>query len=169
MKLIPLVDRFGAFRAWADRRSGLVSNPAGNPFALIEFDAVFRLSGTQIGWWFGDHIRDRYGRVVLTRPGVKIDGLAMPQPQKIPEPPKIHLPLGRSVLQWLLPPPVKQHAWGNLESLFSGGLERVRAFEERLRQQRRLAAHLWQDLCMHITPSKDAAEISHRRTSILCG
>jgi len=58
MKLIPLVDRFGTVRAWADRKSGLVSNPAGNALALIEFDAVFRFSGSQIGWWFGDHIRD---------------------------------------------------------------------------------------------------------------
>ncbi len=124
MELIPLVDRSGAVRAWADRRPGLVSNPAGNPFALIEFDAVFRFSGTQIGWWFGDHVRDRYGRVVLARPSAKIDGLAIPRPQKIPESPKVHLPAGRPVLQWLLLPPVKQHAWGNLESLFSGSLER---------------------------------------------
>ncbi len=136
MKLIPLVDRSGAVRAWADRRSGLVSNPAGNAFALIEFDAVFRFSGTQIGWWFGDHIRDRYGRVVLARPNAKIDGLSMPRPQKAPEPSKIYLPSGRPVLQWLLPPPMKQHAWGNLESLFSGVLERVRAFEAKLRKFR---------------------------------
>jgi hypothetical protein len=134
MQLIPLVDRFGAVRAWADRRSGLVSNPAAHPFALIKFDALFRFSGTQIGWWFGDHIRDRYGRVVLARPKAKVGGLAMPGPQKSPEPPKIHLPLGRPVLQWLLPPPIKQHAWGNLESLFSGSLERVRAFEVKLRK-----------------------------------
>ena len=60
----------------------------------------------------------------------------MPRPQKSPEPPKLHLPAGRPVLQWLLPPPMKQHAWGNLESLFSGGLERVRAFEAKLRQQK---------------------------------
>jgi len=134
MKLIPLVDRFGTVRAWADRKSGLVSNPAGNALALIEFDAVFRFSGSQIGWWFGDHIRDRYGQVVLARPSAKIDGLAMPRPQESPEPAKIYLPSGRPVLQWLLPPPMKQHAWGNLESLFSGGLERVRAFEANLRK-----------------------------------
>ncbi len=58
----------------------------------------------------------------------------MPRPQNIPEPPKIYLPSGRPVLRWLLLPPVKQHAWGNLESLFSGGLERVRAFEAKLRE-----------------------------------
>ena len=92
----------------------LVSNPEGNAFALIEFDAVFRFSGSQIGWWFGDHIRDRYGRVVLARPSAKIDGLAMPRPQESPEQAKIYLPSGRPVLQWLLPPPMKQHAWGIL-------------------------------------------------------
>ena len=136
MKLIPFVDRFGAVRAWADRRSGFVSNPAGNPFALIEFDAVFRFSGSQIGWWFGDHIRDRYGQVVLARPSAKIDGLVVPRPQEGPEPAKIYLPSGRPVLQWQLPLPMKQHTWGNLESFFSGGLERVGAFEAKLRQQK---------------------------------
>ena len=59
MKLIPLVDRSGAVRAWADRRSGLVSNPAGNAFALIEFDAVFRFSGT-LAITFGIDMAESY-------------------------------------------------------------------------------------------------------------
>ena len=82
MKLIPLIDRTGAVRAWADRKSGWICNPIGSVFALTEFDAVFAFSGAQIGWWYGDHIRDRYGRVVLTRSGAKIEGLTTPRPIK---------------------------------------------------------------------------------------
>ncbi len=48
MKLIPLIDRNGTARAWADRNSGLICNPTGNVFALIEFDGVFRLTGIKL-------------------------------------------------------------------------------------------------------------------------
>jgi hypothetical protein len=42
MKLIPLIDRTGAVRAWADRKSGWICNQTGNCFVLIEFDGVLR-------------------------------------------------------------------------------------------------------------------------------
>jgi 4-fold beta-flower domain-containing protein len=113
-------------------------------FALTEFDAVFAFSGTQIGWWYGNHIRDRYGRVVLARPGAKIEGLTMPRPKRIPDAPKIHLPTGRPLLRWLLPPPpIKQRGWTDFEALFDNGLARLRAFEKKaadLCQQPRSAA-----------------------------
>jgi len=132
MNLIPLIDRTGAVRAWADRKSGWICNPTGSVFLLIAFDGVFRFAGEQIGWFYGDHIRDRYGRVVLARPGAKIDGLSMPRPKKSPEPPKIYLPTGHPVLRWLLPPPpIKPGAWADFKLLFDDGLERIRAFEKK--------------------------------------
>ncbi len=134
MKLVPLIDRSGTVRAWADRNSGLICNLTGNVFALIEFDGVFRFAGTQIGWWFDDHVRERRGRVALARLGAKIEGLNMPLVKKVPEPPKIYLPLGRPLLQWLLPPPMKQHAWADFEALFDDGSAQVRAFEQELRR-----------------------------------
>jgi 4-fold beta flower protein len=134
MKLLPLMDHGGVIRAWADRKSGWICDPIGNVLLLIAFDSVFRFSGEQVGWFYGDHIRDRYGRVVLARPGAKIEGLPMARPQKIPPSPKPYLPTSRPALQWLLPPPVlpKQRAWRTFESLFNDGLERVRAFEKKL-------------------------------------
>jgi len=103
MKLVPLLDHSGNVKAWANPKSGW--NWVGNVFALIAFDGVFNLAGSQIGWWFGDHLRDRYGRVVLSRRSTKIDGLNMPRSEKIPEPPKVNLPSGHPELRWLLPPP----------------------------------------------------------------
>jgi len=107
----------------------------GKIFALIEFDGVFKAQAIaeQIGWFDGDHLRDRRGRVVLVRPSAKIDGLVMPHPQKIPPAPRLRLPTGRPLLKWLLPPPMKQRAWADLESLFDDGLAQIRAFEEQVR------------------------------------
>jgi hypothetical protein len=93
-------------------------------------------SGEQIGWFYGDHVRERRGRVVLARPGAKIEGLTMPRPEKIPKPPRIYLPTGRPLLRWLLPPPIKQRAWADFKTLFDDGLERVRAFEAKVRSGR---------------------------------
>jgi hypothetical protein len=132
MKLIALVDRAGLVRAWTDRRKGWIANLNGNVFALIEFDGVFKFNGEQIGWFGGDHLRDRLGRVILARPGAKIEGLDMPPAQKIPSPPKMHVPTGRPLLKWLLPPPMKRRVWADFESLFDDGLAQVRAFEEML-------------------------------------
>lgn len=60
MKLIPLIDRAGHVRAWADRSTGWISNLNGKIFALIEFDGVFKAQAIakQIGWSGGDHLRD---------------------------------------------------------------------------------------------------------------
>ncbi len=133
MKLVPLMDHGGVIRAWADRKSGWVCNPIGNVLLLIAFDSVFRLSGEQVGWFYGDHIRDRYGQVVLARPGAKIEGSRMPRPKKIPRPPKLHLPTSRPASQWLVPPVLpKQRVWRPFESFFYDGLERIRAFERKL-------------------------------------
>jgi hypothetical protein len=57
----------------------------------------------------------------------------MPHAEKIPSPPKMHVPTGRPLLKWLLPPPMKQRAWVDFKSLFDDGLAQARAFEEMLR------------------------------------
>jgi hypothetical protein len=129
MKLIPLIDRTGTVWAWADRKTGWVCNPIENVFLLIAFDGVFRFTGEQMGWFFGDHIRNRNGQVVLARPNANIDGLIMPRAKKIPPPPQIRMPTGRPVAHWVLPPPYKGRTWADVESLFSG-LSRVRGFVE---------------------------------------
>ena len=133
MKLIPLIDRTGAVRAWADRKTGWVCNPTDNVCLLVVFDGVFGFTGEQVGWFYGDHIRNRNGQVVLARPNANIEGLIMPRPKKMPPPPKIHMPTGRPVAHWVLPPPYKRRTWADVESLFDG-LSRVRRFEERLRK-----------------------------------
>ena len=127
MNLMPLMDRRGNVTAWADRNSGWVSDQMGKVFALVWFDGVFNQRGAQIGGWYGDHIRDRYGRVVLVRPSTKIEDLNMPRPKKIPPPPKLHLPSGHPVLKWLPTPSVKKHQWADLRSLHDG-LGRLRAW-----------------------------------------
>ncbi len=138
MKLVPLLDHSGNVKAWANPKSGWIWNWAGNVFALIAFDGVFNLSGSQIGWWFGDHLRDRYGRVVLSRRSTKIEGLNMPRSEKIPRPPNVNLPSGHPMLRWLLMPPLKRHEWADFSAL-SDGLAEIRAYEEKLRRFRRKA------------------------------
>ncbi len=134
MKIIPLIDRTGNVRAWADRKSGWTCNPTGNVFLLIAFDGVFGFAGEQLDWLYGDHIRNRNGQVVLSRPNAKIEGVPLPRLKKIPPPPKIHMPTGRPELRWLLMPPFKRaYAWADFRSLFDG-LAQIRAYEEKLRR-----------------------------------
>lgn len=136
MKLIPLIDRAGQVRAWADRQTGLICDLNGKVIALIKWDGVFRANANaeQVGWFEGDHVRNRRGQVVLIQPSAKLDGVVTPRPKKIPPPPKMHVPLGQPLLRWLLPPPVKQHAWADFQSLFDDGLAQVRAFEQQVRR-----------------------------------
>jgi hypothetical protein len=130
MKLMPLMDRRGDATAWADRNSGWVSDRIGNVFALVSFDSVFNQTGAQIGWWYGDHIRDRYGRVVLVRPGTKIENVNVPRLKRIPRPPMLHFPSRHPVLKWLPTPASKKYQWAEVSSLYDG-LGRLRAWAEK--------------------------------------
>jgi len=139
MKMVPLLDRSGHVKAWADPRSGWVCNLAGNVFAVVAFDGVFNLAGSQIGWWFGDHLRDRYGHIVLSRLRPRIVKVTIPQPNKIPRPPNLHLPSGHPTLRWLLMPPLTARGWADFGA-FLGALghtqmtaaEKLRDFRERI-------------------------------------
>jgi len=93
MKLIPLIDRTGIVRAWADRSSGWICNLSGDAIALIEFDGGFKAQAIaeQIGWFDGV-IRNRRGQVVLIQPNSVIDGLVMPRAQRLPKPRQLRLP-----------------------------------------------------------------------------
>ncbi len=139
MKLIPLIDQTGAVRVWAEQDSSWLFHLTGDAFGLVSFNGVFRRTGVQIGWWYGDHIRDRFGRVVLARPGTKIEGLDVRRPKRIPQPPALRLPTGRPALRWLLPPTVKAHQWAVFRSLFDS-LARLRAWEEQVRAAKRLGS-----------------------------
>jgi hypothetical protein len=100
----------------------------------VQFDGVFDRTGAQIGWWHGDYIQDRYGRVVLFRPHAIIQNLSMPQPKKIPRPPTPHLPSGHPTLRWLLMPPFRAHGWADFGALLDAlgyrpsAAEKLRAF-----------------------------------------
>ncbi len=137
MQFFPLLDREGQVGAWADRKTGWISDLNGSVVAVIEFDGVFtaQATGEQIGWFCGDHLRDRLGRVVLARPGGRIEGIIMPRRHKIPQvPPKVRVPIGRPLLKWSLPSAMKQRAWAGFEALFGDGSAQVRAFEQELRR-----------------------------------
>ncbi len=137
MQFFPLLDREGQVRAWEDRKAGWISDLNGSVFAVTEFDGVFtaQANGEQIGWFCGDHLRDRLGRVVLARPGARIEGIIMPRRHKIPQvPPKVRVPIGRPLLKWSLPTAMKQRAWADFDALFDDGLAQVRAFEQELRR-----------------------------------
>jgi len=140
MNLIPLMDRSGHVKAWADRQTDWISDLTGRAFALVSFGGVFDRSGTQIGWWHDDYIADRFGRVVLSRLKARIENVGMPpQPKQIPRPPTLHLPSAHPTLRWLLMPPLKAHRWADFGA-FLGALghtqtaaEKFRDFQERMR------------------------------------
>jgi hypothetical protein len=138
MKLIPLLDRTGTTKAWADRQTGWVSDLKGKVFALVAFDSVFDRTGAHIGWWHGDYIQDRHGHVVLFRPGTKIENLSTPQSKKIPRPSNLHVPSAHPSLRWLLMPPPKAHAWADVTSFLDAlghtqtAAEKLRNFRERI-------------------------------------
>jgi len=142
MKLIPLLDRTGSTKAWADRRTGWIADLAGRVFALVAWDGVFSRTGAQIGWWHGDYIQGRYGGVVLFRAGRKIESLNMPGLQRIPPPPKVQLPPAHPALRWLLPPPLTRRSWADFEGLIGAlGYPRTaveKLFDFRARVERRI-------------------------------
>jgi hypothetical protein len=125
-QLILLIDHTGTARAWAEAKSGWICNVTGDLLAFVAFHGFFKLTGAQTGWFYGDHIRDRFGRVVLAQPGAKIDGLDTPPPKNIPQPPKFQVPPGDLVLRSALPPPLKTNQWADFRSLFDG-LGKLRA------------------------------------------
>jgi len=118
-KLLPLLDRTGTTKAWADRRTGWIADLAGRAFALVKSYGVFSRTGAQIGWFGDGYIQDRLGGVVLFT-GRRIEHLTMPQPKKIPRPPNLHLPSGHPTLRWLLMPPRKKPLWGDFARFYDG-------------------------------------------------
>jgi hypothetical protein len=49
MKLLPLLDRSGNVKFWADPRSGWMTDLDGNGVSLIAVDAVYDTNGVQLG------------------------------------------------------------------------------------------------------------------------
>src|ERR1035441_4885598 len=64
----------------------------GNAVGLIAVDAVYDRNGVQLGWWYGDHLRNRNGQVVLFVTRSKIEGLMMPAEKPISRVPTLRLP-----------------------------------------------------------------------------
>lgn len=138
MKLVPLLDRSGNVKAWADPGSGWIIDPAGKIFAFVFFDGIFNQHGTQVGWWLGDHIRNRHGHVVLSQPDAEIDGIKIPLPKRHPTQPKAHLPTSHPAMIQLLMPLLKRHQWADFSSL-RHGFEQLRAYERKARRFHRKA------------------------------
>jgi len=135
MKLVPLLDRSGHVKAWADRETGWISDLTGKVLALVAFDGVFDRTGAQIGWWRGTYIQDRHAHVVLYRPKARIPNLSMPAPKRIPRPPPLQLPSGHPTLRWLLTPPLTARGWAGFGA-FLGALGHTQTAAGKLRDFR---------------------------------
>ena len=142
MTLVPLLDRAGTTKAWADRQTGWISDLTGKVFALVSFDGVFDRGGAQVAWWNDNYISDRHGHVVLYRPNARIQNLSMRQPKPITRPPNLQLPSGHPTLRWLLTPPLTARGWADFGA-FLGGLGHTQTAAEKLRDFReRIETHL---------------------------
>jgi hypothetical protein len=89
----------------------------GNAVALIAVDAVYDKIGIQLAWWYGDHIRNSKGQVVLFVSRSKIDGLMMSAEKPTPRAPTLRVPLGRPNFERLGVKPAKMHEWADITSL----------------------------------------------------
>jgi hypothetical protein len=117
MKLLPLLDRTGNVKFWADPRSSWMVDLDGNAVGLIAVDAVYDRNGVQLGWWYGDHLRNRNGQVVLFVSRGKIEGLPMPAEKPISRMPTLRLPSGKPNFERLSVKPAKKHEWADVTSL----------------------------------------------------
>ena len=73
MKPIPFVDHSGETIAWVSREQQTLHDANGSHFAWIVCNGVFAQSGQQIGYWFGNMIRDLNGLVLLVMPSANIE------------------------------------------------------------------------------------------------
>jgi len=89
----------------------------GNAVALIAVDAVYDRDGIQLGWWYGDHLRNRNGQVVLFVSRSKIEGLMMPAENPISRVPTLRVPSGKPNFDRLGVKPAKKHEWAGVTSL----------------------------------------------------
>jgi hypothetical protein len=89
----------------------------GNAVALIAVDAVFDKTGSQVGWWYGDQLRNRNGQVVLFVSRSKIEGLMMPAEKPVSRAPTLQLPSRRPNFERLGVKPAKKHEWADVTSL----------------------------------------------------
>ena len=117
MKLLPLLDRSGHVRFWADPRSSWMVDLDGNAVGLIAVDAVFDRNGIQLGWWYGDHVGNRNGQVVLFVSRSKIEGLTMPTDKSVSRMPTLRVPSGKPNFERLGVKPAKKQEWADLTSL----------------------------------------------------
>lgn len=143
MTLLPFVDRRAIVRLWADRKSNWLVDSRGKAFALIACDGVFNLNGRQIGWWYGDHVRDKFGRIILCRMGSKLEGATLPRVTDRPRPPKIQSLPAHPALNWAskMPPP-KQFGWSDFDLLSDHLERRLGAFFEAAKRVFDPNAHL---------------------------
>jgi hypothetical protein len=117
MKLLPLLDRTGNVKFWVDPRTSWMVDLDGNAVGLIAIDAVYDRNGVQLGWWYGDHLRNRNGQVVLFVFRSKIEGLTMPAEKPISRVPTLRGPSGNPNFDRLGVKPVKKHEWADVTSL----------------------------------------------------
>ena len=117
MKLLPLLDRTGSVKFWADPRSSWMGDLDGNAVALIAVDAAYDRNGVQLGWWYGDHLRNRNGQVVLFVSRSKIEGLMMPAEKPVSRMPTLRLPSGKPNFERLGVKPAKKGEWAEVTSL----------------------------------------------------
>jgi hypothetical protein len=89
----------------------------GNAVAFIAVDAVFDRNGVQLGCWYGDHLRNRNGQVVLFVSGSKIEGLIMPAEKPVSRMPTLRVPAGKPNFERLGVKPTKKHEWADVASL----------------------------------------------------
>jgi hypothetical protein len=129
MHLVPLFNKTGTPTYWADPASCQILDLTGRAVAMIKFDGVFDREGHQIGWWYGDHIRDLLGRLLLFMRGGEIPGLNLPLLRPYLDQPKVRRLLPQGTLRRIEKRPQSKPEWSPLP-LISDRLQWLRGFLE---------------------------------------
>ncbi len=82
-----LYNRHGQVAAWLDRVECQIVDLSGKHVAFVDGDSVYDYSGSHVGWWRKDHIRDSRGAVGLYTSSSANLGVTKPYLAYAPFPP----------------------------------------------------------------------------------
>jgi hypothetical protein len=133
VQLVPLFDKTGTPSYWADPVSSQIFDATGQAVAFIGFDSIFDRSGKHIGWWYGNHIRDHVGRLLLVMRGAQITGLNLPLLPSQPRQPSARHWLPRPSFRRLENHPLNQPQW-SLLPLIANRNDRIMRFLQQVAQ-----------------------------------
>ncbi len=109
----PLYNQHGRVYAWFEQDSGDILDLRGRHIAFVDDDSVYSYAGRHIGWWKGDHVRDRSGAVAAFLEDAEDLGVFKPFTAFPPFPPLPSFPPFRPFTEFKPFPPFDRWGWSD--------------------------------------------------------